>query len=331
MQKQVSIIIPAYNVEQYVGVCIDSIIAQTYNNIEIIVINDGSTDNTYEILAQKSKQSNVKIRLFSQSNSGQSVARNRGIREAKGSYIIFVDSDDWLTSKFAVEKMVNKIENENADYVQCSLEFVKGSKHYPYLVPSKNAISGSQALIDTLNVADLYTAPWGKIYSAKFLQENNLYFQEGLVNEDTGFSIMIAAKAHKVAFLSEIVYSSLERDGSTSRSSFIRMFDTLHQIMTITCAELKKDNLYNIEVQNYFEARYIRSMLYNLMQTAQRSDYSTYKKDAQYCFEETEYRNMFKSLRFLPVKYRILAQISYSPTLFYMVANCLKTLGYKMH
>lgn len=327
----VSIIIPTYNVSEYIDKCLYSIEAQSYNDIEIIIIDDGSSDDTLYKVKQFAKSSSRNYKIISQKNYGQSVARNRGIKEAIGEYIIFVDSDDWLSSDDAIKKMVDIIASENADYAQCSFEFVKHRKSSSYIVPNKESISGIQPLLDTLKVKDLYTSPWGKIYSTDFIRKNSLYFMEGVVNEDTGFSISIAAKASKVAFLNDIVYSSREREGSTSRASFIRMFMTMHRVLSSTREFLKNNNKYNTNIKNLFESRYLRSMLYNLMQTAQRSNYRTYIEDRNYCFLNTDYLLKLHYKTFLPLKHKLLATLSCNEVLFFCTAKCLKILGFRMH
>ena len=119
--KKISIIIPVYNVEQYIKNCLESVINQTYDNWEIILIDDGSTDNSkaiYENIAIK----NDKIKIFKQTNKGVSAARNLGIEKAQGDYIVFLDADDWIEKKF-LERMLEVIENEDADIVQCNFYY----------------------------------------------------------------------------------------------------------------------------------------------------------------------------------------------------------------
>ena len=328
---KVSIIIPAYNVAGYIGECLDSIESQTYKDLEIIVVDDGSTDSTYKIANKRAEASKLTYKVLSQKNSGQSAARNHGLKEATGKYIVFVDSDDWLSSKYAIERMVDRIVNEEADFVQCSLEFVKVHEHSAYLIPQKKSVTGDQILIDMLNVKDLYTSPCAKIYSNYFLKKNNLTFMEGLVNEDTAYSILVASKASKAAFLKDVVYSSREREGSTSRSSFTRMFKTMHEVLILTEAELKGNQKFSEQIKNVFYGRYVRSMLYNLLQTAQRSNYQIYRSDVEYCFESTDYLCRLKYKKYLPIKHKLLAGISPHKCLFFFIARLIKNLGYKMH
>ena len=111
----ISIIIPVYNSEKLLKQCLDSVLNQTLNNIEIICVDDGSTDNSFEILKEYEKKDNRVIAL-TQKNSGAGVARNKGVEIAKGKYIAFIDSDDWIEHD-ALEKLYNNIENNDSDMV----------------------------------------------------------------------------------------------------------------------------------------------------------------------------------------------------------------------
>ena len=113
----VTIVVPVYNVEKYLRKCLNSIVNQTYENIEIICVDDGSPDNSINILNEFA-QSDKRVKIIRQENQGLSGARNTGINNAIGKYIMFIDSDDWIELNM-VELMVNKIENENLDLVVC--------------------------------------------------------------------------------------------------------------------------------------------------------------------------------------------------------------------
>ena len=115
--RKVSVIVPVYNVEEYVGKCIGSIINQTYTNLEILINNDGSTDSSYEICKSYAEKDN-RIRLFSQENKGLSVARNAMIEKVTGDYILFVDSDDWIFPEH-VERLVSLLEDNVEDCAAC--------------------------------------------------------------------------------------------------------------------------------------------------------------------------------------------------------------------
>lgn len=328
----VSVIIPAYNVELYIKECLDSILSQSLKDIEIIVVDDGSTDDTIQIVQDYAAfWSN--IRLISQRNCGQSSARNRGLSVAVGKYIVFIDSDDWLPSNSVLDKMVKRISLTDADYVQGSFEYVNGKKHTSYKVSDECEIFGKSILEKTIKCQDLYTSPWAKIYKKEFLLSNNLFFIEGLVNEDTAHSIMIALKAKKVSLIQEVIYSSRERDGSTSRNDFQRMFKSMHKIFNITRKYLQQNGEYKGDIIKLFEGRYKRSMLYNLLQSAQRNRYTQFNLDWLYCVRYTDYLVEWKSeySSSMPLPNRVLYHISKHPRSFFVIFRLLNKLGIKMH
>lgn len=124
-EKLLSVIIPMYNVENYVEECLTSVIKQTYTNLEIIVINDGSTDNSMAI-AKNCGKNDKRIRIYNFENAGLSEARNRGLRVAQGDYIAFLDSDDWIENDM-YEILMSYAVNNNCDMVKCSVrEFGHG-------------------------------------------------------------------------------------------------------------------------------------------------------------------------------------------------------------
>ena len=119
MNETISIIIPVYNVEKYLNKCLNSVIEQTYKNIEVILIDDGSTDNSGKICDEYAKN-DIRIKIIHQQNGGVSTARNNGLEHATGKYITFVDSDDYI-EKEMIETMAKKIMKKNADIVICGV------------------------------------------------------------------------------------------------------------------------------------------------------------------------------------------------------------------
>ena len=150
----VSVVVPVYGVEKYVEKCLDSLSHQSYENIEVIVVDDGSTDRSGDICEEFAKK-DKRIKVFHKTNGGLSDARNYGIKRAKGEYVCLVDSDDWVKSGF-VEKMVNVALRENADIVVCG---------YNDMVPGRITMTGEEAtmrlLVEQENV-DIIA--WNKMY-----------------------------------------------------------------------------------------------------------------------------------------------------------------------
>ena len=118
-KPKISVIIPVYNVEKWLNKCVDSILAQSYENFEVILVNDGSTDKSGDICDKYLKEDN-RVKVFDILNSGQSVARNIGLKEAKGDYILFIDSDDYISDNSIIEKFINILDSNNYDFIYTS-------------------------------------------------------------------------------------------------------------------------------------------------------------------------------------------------------------------
>ena len=183
---KVSIVVPVYNVERYLARCLDSILSQTLADIEIICINDGSTDESLSILKEYAKRDD-RIVVVSQENKGVSAARNVGIEIAKGEYISFIDSDDWVAPNF-IEKLYETAVKNNADISACGI--IRCRKHYkiPLLVYDKSVVTANYN--KKLELADIptYCYVWNKLYRKEALQNSNIRFETGRIYEDVLFT-----------------------------------------------------------------------------------------------------------------------------------------------
>ena len=144
-KKLVTVVVPIYNVERYLEKCLTSIILQTYKNLEVILVNDGSTDNSLNICKEFEKEDS-RIRIISQENKGLSVARNVGIENAKGEYIAFVDSDDFISCKF-IENLYNESIRNNSDIVCCDFYYVNELEKKWSLKEKENKVYNSVRII----------------------------------------------------------------------------------------------------------------------------------------------------------------------------------------
>jgi glycosyltransferase involved in cell wall biosynthesis len=227
----VSIIVPVFNVEKYLEKCLSSIAKQTLNNIEVIIINDGSTDNSLEICKNYSSKYN-NFYLFTKLNEGQGVARNYGLSKASGEYIIFVDSDDWIGENLCKEAVV-KMRSSNADFGNFGLDFHDESGNivkkfsYRQKAPFYNKEIFHNALLDR----GILTTSCNKIYKRSLLNNNNLLFPPLRSNEDVYFSRAVSQAAKSCIFIDNTYYHALVRRGSTSRKMSVSIyFDTLRLI-----------------------------------------------------------------------------------------------------
>jgi len=218
MNSIVSLIIPVYNAEKSIECCVISILEQTYNHIEVIIVNDGSTDNSEEIIYSMSKL-NDNIKYVKQENSGVSVARNHGISVSSGDYIMFVDSDDWL-EKDCVEKMVNVLEATNSDYCFSDWYVEKMSGTYiDYVNKAFNPVLSADLLYRFYIANRRGCAPWGKLYKRELITKNDIVFPKGLpYAEDYLFVLKYLSVAATCAYLNEpLVHYNCYQPGAGSK------------------------------------------------------------------------------------------------------------------
>ena len=214
-QGRVSIILPIYNAEEYLEECVNSVLNQTYPNLQIILVNDGSKDNSWKI-CQKLKDKDSRIEIYSQKNSGVSVARNKGLEVANGKWIMFVDPDDIL-DKNIVNFFLSKLNNK-VDIIACSCYGFDDKQKFQAHFFSGNRkfdLQKEDLYLQLLNVnygqtAKVFTAigvPWGKIYRRSFIESNNLKFDPKLRRmQDNIFNLYAFSLARNVYYFDLPLY-----------------------------------------------------------------------------------------------------------------------------
>lgn len=215
MDEVLSIVVPVYNVKKYVQHCIESLINQTYTNLEIILVDDGSTDGS-GILCDELAEKDKRIQVIHKPNGGLSDARNTGIDIASGKYIGFVDSDDWVSPDM-YEKMLESMIKENADIVVCGWieEFRDISrKKCPY----PKSLDKNQAMIELLNNITIADHAWDKLYRTHLFRE--IRYPIGKTYEDIRTTHRLFNLSEKIIFISEAFYHYRQRRGSIARGSF---------------------------------------------------------------------------------------------------------------
>lgn len=208
----VSIVVPIYNVQPYLERCIDSILNQTYSNIEVILVDDGSTDKC-PIICDDYASKDQRVRVIHKTNGGLSDARNEGIKSAKGDVVSFIDSDDWISSSF-VEIMLRVMNDYNSDIVECDItktheyieedEIVFENKIHNYT--KKEALN----LLVSDNVFHQYV--WNKLYKRAVIA--NVEFPYGKYNEDEYWTYKVFGRAGKVTKVENSLYFYYQRSGS---------------------------------------------------------------------------------------------------------------------
>lgn len=217
---KVSIIVPVYNCENYIKKCIDSLINQTYKNIEIIVVDDGSTDSSYKIL----KQYKNKIKLIHQENYGVSFSRNIGIKESTGDYIMFVDVDDWIDTDM-IEKLYKETNNGKIDIVRCGYirEYINSSK-INCICSKKIKVKEDKKIIYDKFIKNYdLNSPCCQIIKKKCIEK--LFDETVKVGEDYLFNLDVYTNARSIILLPECYYHYLYNDNSATTSiSYNKIF-----------------------------------------------------------------------------------------------------------
>lgn len=200
----VSIIIPVYKVENYLHRCVDSVIKQTYDNLEIILVDDGSPDNCPAICDEYSQIDN-RIKVIHKSNGGLSDARNCGMKAATGEYLVFVDSDDYISHDL-IQKMMHEVHTQKADVICCGVNIVDTEGYiYDNRKCNNSFIASGEELTKSLIKDEYpYNFAWGKLYKKELL--NGIEFPIGRLYEDIATVYLIMAKAAKAYCMSECLY-----------------------------------------------------------------------------------------------------------------------------
>lgn len=238
---EVSIVIPVYNVEKYLNRCIESVINQTFSEIEVIVLNNGSTDNSLNMLKEYVKR-DKRIRIIDNDNIGVSEARNIGIMEAKGKYIVFVDSDDWIDSNM-IEILYKNISINSCDLVMCTYvrEFENHSKEKLFNLPEVNLYVDNEVKEQLLRklvgpvgkelanpeYLDALGTVWAKMYKTSILKDKDLRFvdlKEIGSGEDTLFNIYVFNEVNKVILLNKPMYHYWRGNSNSITSRYIPNF-----------------------------------------------------------------------------------------------------------
>lgn len=214
-----SIIVPVYNVEKYIKDCLDSILNQSYDNFEVIVVNDGSTDKSKEIVEQYKDK---KIKLYNKENTGVADTRNFGINQCTGEYFIFVDSDDTINKDLLIT-LKNVLDKEKVDLVKYQIQMIYSDGNIKYDEPETfEKINGEKAFSILLK-NDLFVSPVTYAYNLEYFKKNRYEYLVGRVYEDFGLTPIIVVNAQSVKCIDFIGYNYYVRENSIMTSSKKKM------------------------------------------------------------------------------------------------------------
>ena len=219
---KVSVIVPVYNSAEYIGSTLDSIVNQDFNGFELIVVDDGSTDGSFDIIKERLSKSTVSHKIIHQENSGVSGARNRGIEEAQGEYLVFVDSDDYITGNH-----ISELYNGETDF--SLIQFVKKEGN---VVSAPNHISKRLMSCEDLIRMELdMQLPfnfWQLMYKASIVNDNDIRFNPDYIyGEDIEFALKALSFGEEVAISNEVTYYYMQREDSAIKTSDYRRFEVV--------------------------------------------------------------------------------------------------------
>ncbi|CDE89608.1 TPA: family 2 glycosyl transferase [Candidatus Gastranaerophilales bacterium HUM_20] len=212
----ISVIVPVYNTQKFLEKCLESIINQTFKDIEIICINDGSTDNSMSILNDYSEKDS-RIKIINQKNAGLSCARNTGINNAKGEYIGFVDSDDWIDLDF-FEKLYNAAKNYDADIASAGIKRVRSYKWKYHLKIKEEEVTENTDRKFVLCDVPEKCYVWNKIYRLEKIKQFSLYFEAGIYFEDRCFTCEALSKLKRLVVVPDTYYNYWTNPNSIVKS-----------------------------------------------------------------------------------------------------------------
>lgn len=286
----ISVIVPVYNVEQYLEKCVNSIINQTYKNLEIILVDDGATDSSGNMCDELAKSDN-RIKVYHKENGGLSDARNYGVERATGDYIGFVDSDDYIDSEM-YEKLYEAIKKENVDVAECSLKVIYPGKIELFTDEKYYKVLGkTEYLEEYLTIKKIFGSVWTKLIKSDVAKK--LVFPKGKLYEDTYYAYDLIEKVDRYVIMNNPYYNYLMRENSITNAKFnprildlIEIVEKFHKttyenypglkeaadcrkmyayfsvLNSILLEENYRDNEYYSEILNYFKRNYI-SLLKN--------------------------------------------------------------------
>lgn len=315
----ISVIVTVYNTEKYLRQCLDSIVSQSYTNLEIIIVNDGSTDNSLQICLEYSDRfDNVKI--INKENGGASDARNCGLKAAQGEYIHYIDSDDFLIDKNLYQNLINRIDCNNPNiifslykgYSAMSLEEIESQQKY-----NRDGFYDDNILLHVLEQGYIMTltCPVNKLFNRKFLLKNNLFFTVGLDHEEDEWLPRVISCVDNAFFYNEYIYGvRCRREGSLSENksdAVLARKARSKMKIAATGMEFMKDNISDGLTLKYVAGYYWEYMMSAVINTQKLKDKNLRRENFNYIKSKKEFFKNYKLLlnknwRIMGLMFRVL-------------------------
>ena len=246
---KVSYIVPVYKVEQYLSQCVESVLAQTYTDFEILLVDDGSPDGS-PVLCDEWAKRDVRVKALHKPNGGLSDARNYGLKHAQGDYVVFIDGDDFWQHKDDLEKLVKMVKgNPEVDFIgfNCDYYYPETNRFSPWVEYAETLSKTTNKNIATCELVKSGTFPMSaclKFLKRQFLIDNQLFFVKGQIAEDIPWFINVLDKSNKCMFINQYVYAYRQNvAGSITNSAGNRSFQSLLNIVETEIEKLTKRSL----------------------------------------------------------------------------------------
>lgn len=263
---KLSIIVPVYNVEKYIKECIDSLLKIPLDDMEIIVVNDGTKDKSIELL---SCYTDYRIKIVHRVNGGLSAARNTGLDNARGEYILFIDSDDFIINQDAIINMINIAEENKCDVIIGNgYRYLESGEKLPIRRPkqifNKEIYTGKEYLEKILFYNSFVQVVWVNLYRHDFLKNKKLKFKKGIYHEDLQFTPRMLLKADTIGISKEYFYMYRQREGSImtkkgqlkNSKDIFEIIDELYKEFESIDNQLIKQKLSELSAESLFSAVY---------------------------------------------------------------------------
>lgn len=293
---KVSVIIPVYKVERYIERCLLSALGQTWGELEIILVNDATPDDSMDVvenvLAAHPRRSCVKV-LAHPRNRGLSAARNTALHEATGDYVFFLDSDDYLPPQ-SIERLAEGASEENVDFVVGNYQVTGGSRRTPPLRLGTGLLEDNRRILETFVAGGWYVMACNKLISRSFILRHRLFFQEGLLHEDDLWSFKTACLARRAYIVNEVTYFYyIQPDSITSRptirnlQSRVEIIGLLFDFITSSQRLCRNRQVY-LAFES-FKVKYFDRILYFSRDEAfRRSAYDVFREKAYLTVSEAD-------------------------------------------
>lgn len=301
-EVKVTVIIPMYNSEKYIKKCVESIIEQTYKNIEILVINDGSTDNSLGVLDEINDS---RIKIINQNNHGVSYSRNMGIENSLGKYIFFIDADDWIDSK-AIENLVNIAVCNNVDIVKCNFCRENGKKMVKNDISNLNNICKKNILkcdyenliYAKIPITNFFNVVWGQLIKKDIISE--LFDKRICFGEDFLFNVKLLKNSKSIYIYNEVLYHYTTNNNGINRNKSIEKTKIKCEDLMNVYAEILsilKDNI-DKEIFKKFQIKFLEDILNKFFDVLSIDLNNKEKvKFIEMIFENKKYNNCIDELK----------------------------------